>query len=771
MQRTLGGARSLAALFSLMLTLAACGGGGDGGGSTPPPTAQASVSGTVQAPGGQVAIFSQPTLWDRIGTLFWPEAVAALSGLSPVPDGTPLQLVRISDTGDVVANLASTAVSGGQYSFNLTSLGLSPAGDLVVRVINSGTGAQLRAFVTGSTVDLNPISETAVRLVLQQIVLTPGTTLDHFTLTELRDISGSVNQLTTVKQVSAGLNIETTIASIMNLVTSEPEIISFITATAGAGQTDEGPGDIGNYFPLIQGNTLQFQGTYSVTGQPPVNFSNTMMVSGTKAVGAVTTTILAESNPLNSGVPEEVYHLKDSRGIWNYGNNDSSDALSPNLTPYRELLFPLNLGVTSEVVNRKGVNYGQDLDLDGKNETADILSQVTVEAFEDVTVPKGTFVNTARVIHKATITVFSSAGFGSVTATGTQTVWFAPNLGPVKRATVFQSEGQPTESSSEELVDVLTAKQISLVTNDLIYDPKTQTIYASLPGSPGSIRSINPTTGDIGPPIPVGNEPLKLAISDNGQYLYVGLDGEAAVQRIDLTTQTAGMKFSLGSNAASTAYYVEDIEVLPGSSDSVAISRRYKAASPRHAGVAIYDNGVQRPTTTPDHTGSNVIEFSALPSRLYGYNQETTEFGFRRMTVDASGVTVFDVFDSFMGDLITGFGVDIKFDGGLIYTTSGRVIDPEARTVVGTFSLPVTLGNLVKPDSATGQVFFLTEGGPLGTWSIRSFDTTTRQLIGSENIPGVAGTPGSLIRWGPTGLAFRTTGGQVFLIESLQLSP
>ena len=141
------------------------------------------------------------------------------------------------------------------------------------------------------------------------------------------------------------------------------------------------------------------------------------------------------------------------------------------------------------------------------------------------------------------------------------------------------------------------------------------------------------------------------------------------------------------------------------------------------------------------------------------------------MTVDASGVTILDVFDSFMGDLISGFGVDIKFDGGRIYTTSGRVIDPEVRTVVGIFSLPSTFGNLVKPDATIGRVFFLTRDGVSGTWSIRAFDPNTRQLLGSENIPGVTGDPGSLIRWGSKGLAFRTTGGQVFLVESPNLIP
>jgi FG-GAP-like repeat len=442
-------------LAGITLLLSGCGSGGGGGGATPAPAAQV-VSGSVQAPGGQVALFTQPSLWERAGTVFYSEAVAALSGLSSVSDGTPVQLARINETGTVLATLASTTVSGGRYSFNLTNLGISPSSDLVVRVINQGTGVQLRAFVTGETVDLNPITETAVRLVVERITLTPGTTLNQFTVTELRDITGAVHQLATVQQLAAGLTIEATVSAIQTAVASETGLSAFIVASAGPGETTEGPGDIGNYFPLTQGTTWQFQGTHAETGQPTAPFSNTITVNGTKLIGTVMTTVLAESNLLNSGVAEEDYSLKDSRGFLNYGDNDPADTLTPKLIPYRDLLFPLNLGVTSETVNKKSVDFGQDLDLppDGKNETADVLLQVTVEKFEDVTVPKGTFTNAVKIVHKSTLTAFSSSGFGSATVIGTQTIWFAPGIGPVKRTIEIQDvTNQVTESSTEELTD------------------------------------------------------------------------------------------------------------------------------------------------------------------------------------------------------------------------------------------------------------------------------------------------------------------------------
>ena len=332
------------------------------------------------------------------------------------------------------------------------------------------------------------------------------------------------------------------------------------------------------------------------------------------------------------------------------------------------------------------------------------------------------------------------------------------NSEPTSSAEAGDSSGASLLNDARGPVSSKDVLQISLATNDIVYDPLTQMIYASVPSSAGSIgnsiTSIDPSTGAIGSSVFVGSEPGKLALSDNGQYLYVALDGAAAVRRFDIASQTAGLQFSLGSDAFSRPYYVEDIEVLPGDPEAVAVSRKYLGSSPRHAGVAVYDNGVQRPTETAGHTGSNVIEFSDSAPTLYGYNNETTEYGFRRMSVDASGVSVVEV----AGNLISGFRVDIEFDDGLIYTTSGRVIDAEALTVFGTFSA----GGLVEPDSVLGRVFFLTGTG--STRTLLEFDQSTFILLGTLDIPEVSGTSSSLIRQGVDGLAFRTSSDQVFLI-------
>ena len=751
---------SLSLGLVLSLTLNACGSGGTG--EPPPTTPQSTVSGAVQAPNGQVA-FDQPGLWD----VFESSAFASLSGLTPVPNGTSVQLGRVNSAGAFTV-LASTTVSGGHYSFNLTSLGLTFASDLVVEVSNPATVVRMRAFATRELVDLTPMSEAAVQVVLDHILAPPGTSLSNFTIQELTDIVNAIDALTAANQASAGVDINSTVTTIKNQTANEPQLMTFLVAADAPGQTTEGPGDIGNYVPLDRPGTWNYQGNEQITGQPPLSYTNTATIAGTATINGVLTTILSQTNSLNSPQSIDSYYTKDSHGLTFHGDNDAADFFTPQLVPYLSERFPFGTGASFEGVNRKGLDFGKDVDGDGKNEKIDILSIVTVLGFESVSVPAGSFPNCAKIETTNTLKAIASSNGETVSLVVNQTTWYAPGVGLVKRVLKLEDLTVTEELTSFTQIN---AKTINLATNDLIFDPGTQRMYASVPGNPGSIIPLDPVTGTLGQPIPVGNGPFKLALSDNKQFLYVGLDGEAAVQRVDLATQTAGLKFSLGSDPFFGPFYVEDMEVLPGSPQSIAIARKYKSVSPRHAGLAIYDNSVQRPTTTPGHTGSNVIEFSASASRLYGYNQESTEFGFRRMTVDASGVTILDVFDSFMGDLISGFGVDIKFDGGRIYTTSGRVIDPEVRTVVGIFSLPSTFGNLVKPDATIGRVFFLTRDGVSGTWSIRAFDPNTRQLLGSENIPGVTGDPGSLIRWGSKGLAFRTTGGQVFLVESPNLIP
>jgi hypothetical protein len=300
-------------------------------------------------------------------------------------------------------------------------------------------------------------------------------------------------------------------------------------------------------------------------------------------------------------------------------------------------------------------------------------------------------------------------------------------------------------------------RQISLATRDLAYDPVRRKIYASVPSSAGAngngISTIDPFLGVVvGPSIFMGSEPGQLALSENGQYLYVSLDGAAAVRRLDLTTQIPGLQFPVGSGS-SGPLFVGDMFVLPGTADSLAVFRRSQGGSSENA--AIYDSGVRRPTTT-SFSSLAFIEPSPTSAVIYGSGSGNAY----RLTVTASGVTIAATYSG----VFSGSTSDSRSDGNLLFGQSGRLVDPENGVILGTYTMSQTSSNLVSPESGIGRVYFLTTVS--GQTVIQVFQKDTFLPLGTIPIPGVSGTSSSLIRWGQNGLAFRTSTNQVFLIET-----
>jgi DNA-binding beta-propeller fold protein YncE len=307
-----------------------------------------------------------------------------------------------------------------------------------------------------------------------------------------------------------------------------------------------------------------------------------------------------------------------------------------------------------------------------------------------------------------------------------------------------------------------TQTTLQLSVRDLVWDPGTARIYATLAAGAdsNSIAVINPVSGVLEATVPIGSRPSRLARSADGQFLYVGIDGEGKVRRFDIAARTAGPSFSLGSSwYDASPLMAEDISVMPDSPHVVAVSIRNRPLSPRHEGVAIFDHGVRRPTQTPGHTGSNVIEFGATADVLWGQNTETTEFGFRRMRVDASGVVVTDV----RQDLIGGFGREIAFAAGRVYSTQGSVVDPERMLSLGTCS-PGTIGaEDVDVDVEAGRFYLLDDFG----YQVRVCDANTFALLGSLSTPYLWTFNGRahLVRWGSDGLAYHDDD-EVFIVRS-----
>src|SRR5262245_50265182 len=303
--------------------------------------------------------------------------------------------------------------------------------------------------------------------------------------------------------------------------------------------------------------------------------------------------------------------------------------------------------------------------------------------------------------------------------------------------------------------------QMPLPANDLVYHAPSNTIFASVPSAAGergnAIAGVNPVTGEIVSSVFIGSEPNRLALSDDGKYLYVALDGAASVRRYEIATQAAGPQFTLGQSLAGDGpFYADVLAVAPGQAEAIVVSRKTPGES---RSLAVFDNGTARTNIVNSSNGALLLEFANANTLLAYENGPFSGLRLLRLRLDGDGLSVVHV-----GNIVALLRGDLEFSNGLLYTSSGKVINPDNLTVARDIG-DQGPGALVEADAGVGRVFYLTGSGAIRT--LRAFDQNNLAPLGALDVPGVIGATTSFIRWGANGIAFRTSGGQVFLIQTL----
>jgi YVTN family beta-propeller protein len=302
---------------------------------------------------------------------------------------------------------------------------------------------------------------------------------------------------------------------------------------------------------------------------------------------------------------------------------------------------------------------------------------------------------------------------------------------------------------------------ISLDANNLVYNPFDFHLYASIYGASvggNSIAVIDPSTATITNSIYVGGEPTKMALSDDGQVLWVILDKAATVRRVDLRTGTAGLEFGLGAWSNPSPWYARDLAVLPGTHDSVLVTRNGKPSTAT-GGAVLYDAGIPRDYATPlfAPTISELVATYA-PQLIFGQNGVDSGAEFTTICANSNGLFWKEQSRVDWTNEATKFA----FAQNVIYTNYGRAYDIAARRVLGTY--PST--GAVAPDPGARRVFFLAnQGEPV----VSAYDMDTFSPAGSEKLPMGTGYQRDLVRWGRFGYAF--TGRQVLVIVQSKLVP
>lgn len=279
---------------------------------------------------------------------------------------------------------------------------------------------------------------------------------------------------------------------------------------------------------------------------------------------------------------------------------------------------------------------------------------------------------------------------------------------------------------------------------------------------------------------------ILLSLSSDDSYLWVGLDGDNAVQRLHLPTLTKDISFTLPQDPYHNTQVAVSLEADPYNPQTVALSAGNWRYSPEgYGGVYIYDGATRRPTSIPPYGfgGPMIdwIQWGGDNSTIYGSQYTTIDAGgVATLKVTSSGVTL-AAYNGGQAGLL-GFTQYVQASG-LLYST-GMVFNPVNANLVGQDPLPYFTDPACTADASLGRYYCVVSGAQpmIELWV---FDLKDYTLLGRINFGALAGVPLSpitgaptqLVRWGNAGLALLTTtapydgNGGLFLINGPAVNP
>ena len=350
------------------------------------------------------------------------------------------------------------------------------------------------------------------------------------------------------------------------------------------------------------------------------------------------------------------------------------------------------------------------------------------------------------------------------------------NAGIVQLTVNNPSPGLLSQIFSFDITYPVTITVLNLPANDLVWDPFTQLIYASLPSSYGvngnSIAVINPATKSVTGYHFAGSEPDRLALDSNSKFLYVGLDGSGSIQRLNLPAFTPDINIDLGSQQFNGGVNTAaGISVSPTNAHTIAVALGQPGGCCQNGPLQFFTDATKLANSINSVPVNEVIFTSG--TNLFAYSQGVLS----KVNVTATGGTL----GTQWNNLVTGSSVE--FAGGLIFGGGGEEFNPATGLLLGSFDVGNTCCNnmQVLPNSTINRAFALGQTPFFNGFGITSYNLAQFTPLAAANLSGVLANPGfnngrtsNFIQWGPSGLAFILTSGccgndqntQVILLQS-----
>ena len=446
-----------------------------------------------------------------------------------------------------------------------------------------------------------------------------------------------------------------------------------------------------NLFPLQVGD----QWTYDrLTGSTVTSTSTRTVSSGPLGTSQVSVDEVDEGTSSSSLYAKESSGLRAFDPLGAQGQFPGILEMLPSLLEYPTPFYPV--GGERKLIRQGSIKA--DINSDGKADYFRFEFTQTFRGFETLDV-LGAPTSVAHFTAVAAFTIAATGGQPATTAVATEEAFWASGIGLVRserraslndgtvviapytlrlRSAVVAGQSYPTVAQSSN-------RSISLTHAGIVFDASRSVYYASVPGSVvgtgNRIATIDPGTGTVTWSDPIGSDPSALALSADASVLYVGLRGSGEVLKVAVPGMQVLARVSLPIQNFFGQLYAEEISVSPIDNTVFAVSLFRSGTSPRHGGVALVRNMQVQPLRTQDHTGSNRIGFDASGGWLYGLNNETTEFGLRRIEVLADGLAERKVITS-QGQ----FNTPLEVRDGLVIANATAYRADDTMAQLGTIS-------------------------------------------------------------------------------------
>ena len=660
---------------------------------------------------------------------------------SALATGSAATLVTVFGTGFVSgavvkvggAARTTTFVSNSAITFTLTAADLASSGSVSFTVTNPppGGGSSVAASIAVNNAQLGPIT------LSPSVVLTGATPPATITINGTNflagatvQVNGSARTVTYVSSTQLTFQLTTAdqaTAGSLYVVVANPSpgvgtVYAVLTVTAAATTPVIASVSPTQFYRGSSGNSLQISGT-GLTSNSVAYWNGTALAGSYSSYGSALFVTVPDSLVTASGTASITVSTPSATpSLSNAVSISVVDPIAPTLTSISPNFGPFH---TATQVTLTGTNFTND-------------SVVSINGYAA----------TATVANSTQITL-------NVTA---------DQLAPGNNIITVNTPAPGGGTSSPQ---VFTA-YVPIANNGMVYNPANQLFYLSVPSSAGeeygnSIVSIDPVTGTLGNPIFVGSEPNQMAITSDGHYLWVGLDGVGAVRKVDLVANSAGLQFAL-PNGSSSFMKATTLIAVPGQTDSVVVAASQQSNTFSNTSLAVYDSGVARSSAITASFAYPAFSLQIDGSRGELYAAFQSEY--RVYTYNATGLTLKTDFNSTIP--VANYVSDrIQLYSGRMYTDYSSVFDAETGVLDG--NLPKNTQYVayapVAVDSSAGLAFLLNSSQQysstpnqiqLANLSDLSATGTAIPVNVTSNLSGPTLPVTSLARWGVDGLAFRS---------------